>query len=193
MKRALDLRGSIVYSLSRTAMEEARTEVGDASDPLVLGRLRERILKEQGRVDLLICNASPPVLPLRLEPNGASRIGAYINLAVAMTLNPLCFLLDLLNASGGCVVVISSQYAVQPVREFPHYVAAKQAAEMLSRVAVMQYPLVRTLIVRPPKLLTTLTNTPGGRRGAASPVEYAGRVIARIEEGIGAGNTEILG
>jgi NAD(P)-dependent dehydrogenase (short-subunit alcohol dehydrogenase family) len=193
MKRALDLRGAIVYSLSRTATEEARTEVGDASDPLVLGRLRERILKEQGRLDLLISNASPPLLPLRLEPNGASRIGSYVSSAVAMTLNPLCFLLDLLNASGGCAVVISSQAAEQPVREWPHYVAAKRAAEMLARVAVMQYPRVRTLIVRPPKLLTTLTNTPGGRRGAASPVAFAGRIIGRLEEGMEAGKTEIFG
>ena len=43
MKHALELRGAIVYSLARSGVSSKtpRTEVGDASDPAVLRRLRE--------------------------------------------------------------------------------------------------------------------------------------------------------
>jgi hypothetical protein len=57
----------------------------------------------------------------------------------------------------------------------------------------MQYRRVRTLIVRPPKLLTTLTNTPLGRLGAASPALLANRIAARLEDPLEPGKTEILG
>ena len=103
------------------------------------------------------------------KPNAVERIGAYINLAVSLTLAPLSEFLELLNRSDGCAVIISSFYVEHPVKEFPHYIAAKQAVEMLGQVASMQYRRVRTLIVRPEKLLTAMTNTPLGRLDAASP------------------------
>ena len=151
MKQALELRGAAVYGMARSANagELSRTEVGDAADPEALRRLRERVLREHGRLDFLICNACPPVLPLRLEANAVERIGAYIDLAVSLTLAPLSEFLELLNRSDGCAVIISSVYVEHPVKEFPHYIAAKQAVEMLGRVASLQYRRVRTLIVRP--------------------------------------------
>ena len=194
MKRALELRGAVVYGMARSghAGELSRTEVGDAADPEALRRLRERVLREHGRVEFLICNACPPILPLRLEPNAVGRIGAYINLAVSLTLTPLCEFLELLNRSDGCAVIISSAVVEHPVREWPHYVAAKRAVEALSCVALLQYPRVRTLIVRPPKLLTTMTNTPMGRLGAASPGLLANSIAARLENPLEPGKTEIF-
>jgi NADP-dependent 3-hydroxy acid dehydrogenase YdfG len=100
--------------------------------------------------------------------------------------------LELLNRSDGCVVIISSAAVENPVREWPHYVAAKRAVEALGCVASLQYPRVRTLIVRPQKLLTTLTNTPMGRLGAASPGLLANRIAARLEDPLEPGKTEIL-
>jgi NAD(P)-dependent dehydrogenase (short-subunit alcohol dehydrogenase family) len=149
-------------------------------------------LREHGRLDFLICNACPPVLPLRLEPNAGGRIATYIDSAVSLTLAPLCEFLELLNCSDGCVVIISSVFVEHPVKEFPHYVAAKQAVEMLGRVASLQYRRVRTLIVRPQKLLTTMTNTPLGRFGAASPGLIANRIAARLEGPLPPGMMEIL-
>jgi NAD(P)-dependent dehydrogenase (short-subunit alcohol dehydrogenase family) len=194
MKRALDLRGAAVFGMARSgnAGDQLRTEVGNAADPEALRRLRERVSKEHGRLDFLICNACPPVLPLLLEPNGAGRIGAYIDLAVSLTLAPLSEFLELLNGSDGCAVIISSVYVEQPVKEFPHYVAAKRAVEALASVASLQYPRVSTLIVRPPKLLTAMTNTPIGRLGAASPALFANRIAARLEGPLAPGKTEIL-
>jgi NAD(P)-dependent dehydrogenase (short-subunit alcohol dehydrogenase family) len=194
MKRALELRGAAVYGMARSGNAGGllRTEVGDAADPEALRRLRERVSREHGRLDFLICNACPPILPLRLEPNAAARIGAYINLAVSLTLTPLAEFLELLNRSDGCAVIISSAAVEHPVREWPHYVAAKRAVETLGCVASLQYPRVRTLIVRPQKLLTTLINTPMGRVGAASPGLLANRIAARLEDPLELGKTEIL-
>ncbi len=194
IKRVLELRGAAVYGMARStnACVLLRTEVGDAADPEALRRLRERVFREHGRLDFLICNASPPILPLRLEQNAAGRIGAYINLAVAQTLAPLSEFLDVLNQSNGCAVIISSAAVEHPVREWPHYIAAKQAVEALGRVAALQYPCVHTLIVRPQKLLTDLTNTPMGRLGAASPWLVANQIAARLEDPLEPGNTEIL-
>lgn len=195
MKRALELRGATVYSLARSATgpEAAGMEVGDGADPEVLRRIEERVLREHGRLDFLICNACPPIVPLRLEPNARERIGAYINQAVSLTLTPLCAFLELLDFSGGCAVIVSSTAVEQPVREWPHYLAAKQAVEMLARVASLQYPRIGTLIVRPPKLATALTNTPMGRLGATSPARFANRIAARLEDPFEPGKTEILG
>jgi NAD(P)-dependent dehydrogenase (short-subunit alcohol dehydrogenase family) len=194
MKRALEVRGAAVYGMARSgnAGDLSRTEVGDAADPEALRRLRERICGEHGRLDILICNAFPAILPLRLEPNAAGRIDAYIHQAVSLTLTPLCEFLELLNQSNGCAVIVSSVAVEQPVREWPHYVAAKRAVEALASVASLQYPRVCILIVRLPKLLTALTNTPIGRLGAASPGLFANRIAARLEDPLKLGTTEIL-
>jgi NAD(P)-dependent dehydrogenase (short-subunit alcohol dehydrogenase family) len=194
IQRALDLRGASVFGMARSgnAGDGSRIEVGDAGDPEALRRLRDRVSREHGHLDFLICNAFPAVLPLRLEPNAADRIGAYVQQAVSLTLTPLCEFLELLNQSNGCAVIVSSVYVERPVREFPHYVAAKRAVEALACVASLQYPRVCTLIVRPPKLLTAMTNTPIGRLSAASPGLIAGRIATRLEDPLEPGETEIL-
>jgi NAD(P)-dependent dehydrogenase (short-subunit alcohol dehydrogenase family) len=194
MKRALNLRGAAVFGMTRSGNTEdlSRTEVGDAADPEALRRLRERISREHARLDFLICNAFPAFLPLRLEPNATGRIGAYIQQAVSLTLTPLCEFLELLDRSNGCAVIISSIIVEHAEREFPHYIAAKRAVEALACVASLQYPRVCTLIVRPPKLLTSMTNTPMGRIGAASPGLFANRIAARLEDPLEPGKTEIL-
>jgi NAD(P)-dependent dehydrogenase (short-subunit alcohol dehydrogenase family)/acyl dehydratase len=194
MERALEMRGAAVFGMARSGNpgDLPRTEVGDAADPAALGRLRERIRKEHGRLDFLICNACPPVLPLYLEPNAAERISAYINQAVSLTLAPLTEFLELLNSSGGCAVIISSIYVERPVKEFPHYIAAKRAVEALAGIASLQYPRVATLIVRPPKLLTAMTNSPLGKSGAASPGQFASLIAKRLETPLEPGKVEIF-
>ncbi len=183
LKRTLESRGATVYSVSRSASKSPadHAEVGDATDPDVLLRLRERLLKEHGRLDFLIANACPPIPSLRMEPNSIQRIREYLDTATSITLSPLCVFLEPLNISGGSCVVISSAAVENPVRDWPHYIAAKQSVEMLARVGVMQHPRVRLVIARPPKLLTALTNTPMGRRGALLPEVFAGRVVECLE------------
>lgn len=195
IKRALGFRSATVYGMARQgdAGDQSRTEVGDAADPEAVQRLRERVSREHGRLDFLICNACPPIQPLRLEPNATGRVESYINLAISLTLTPLSEFLELLNGSDGCAVIISSAAVESPVREWPHYVAAKQAVEALARVASLQYPRVSSLIVRPPKMLTAMTNTPLHWLPGASPGLVANRIVARLEDPMLPTQTEILG
>lgn len=193
-RHALEVRGALVYGLSRSAGDGTpdRWELGDAADLTVLNRLRERISAEHGRLDILVCNACPPIPPLRLELNALERIEDYVRRAISLTVAPLCAFLDLVNASGGCVVVVSSAAVERPVREWPHYVAAKQAVEALARVAPLQYPRISSLIVRPERMLTEMTNTPTGRRGALPPARFAGRIAERLAQPLEPGGCEIL-
>lgn len=193
-KRSLELRGATVYSLARSAGQEGTslTEVGDPQDTEALARLRDRVLREQGRLDFLVCTACPPILPLRIEANTAEQIGAYIKSAVSITFTPLCSFLDLLNSSDGCAVIVSSAAVEEPVPEWPHYIAAKQAIETLTRVASLQYPRIRTLIARPSERLTPQGDTPIEDLGASSPLKFSDRLAARLAEPLDAGIIEIL-
>ena len=79
-------------------------------------------------------------------------------------------------------MVVSSSAVVDPPAEWPHYVAAKCAVEALARVAAVEQPEARLLVVRPPKLLTELVNTPMGRQDALAPEHFAARLVRRLME-----------
>ena len=145
-----------------------------------------------GRLDLLVCNACPPPVRLVLENNAFMRIRDYVMRAGDLVLGPLFAFLPLLNESIGSAVVVSSIAAERPVREWPHYVAAKRLAESLAEVAVLQYPCVSILVARPEKLLTGMTNTPMGRRNAMRSEEMASRIVARLRERLRPGTCEVL-
>ena len=201
---ALALGGARVISISRSVRPEllkayppeAASRItwaaGDAADAEWLSNLRDRIRVEHGRLDLLLCNAFPAIPSLRLEINALRRIEEYLNRATALVLAPLCAFLELLNESQGCAVVVSSMAVEQPVREWPHYVAAKKAVEGLARVAPLQYPRTSSLIVRPERLLTEMSNTPLGRRNALPPAQMAQQIVARLRNPPQAGTTEVL-
>jgi NAD(P)-dependent dehydrogenase (short-subunit alcohol dehydrogenase family) len=181
-------QGAETISVSRSG---ANAEHGDAADLNWLLSLRTKI-EHAGPLDFLICNAFPALLPLRLEPNGFTRIADYVSQATNLVLAPLCAFLEVLNKTGGCAVIISSVAVGQPVREWPHYIAAKSAVEAFASVAAMQYPRVGILIVRPERLLTEMTNTPMGRQNALPPGEFAATIVERLKSPVKPGTTEIL-
>lgn len=191
--RALKSQGAAVVGIARGADTFSNdVVVGDACSAEVLAGVRERVVREYGRLDFLVCNACPPVLPLRLELAALSRIDEYVSRAVSLVAHPLAAFLDLLGKCNGCCVVVSSIAVENPVREWPHYVAAKRAVEGLAQVGTMQFPKVSSLIVRPEKLLTDMTNTPMGRRGAASPIQFAMRVVERLQKPLQPGTSEVF-
>ena len=179
MKKELEARGATVYSISRSG-SGGKSVCGDAADPLALQQLREQIVAEHGRLDILVCNAFPALLPLRMEPNALTRIQRYMSSSLALVLAPVCAFLDLLDANNGRLVVISSAAVENPVREWPHYIAAKRAIEGIAEVAALQYPHISVLVVRPEKMLTAMTNTPMGRRAASPPALLAARIAQRL-------------
>ena len=162
---------------------------GSATDAAWLRTVHDAIQKQHGKLDFLICNAFPALNALRIDSNAIERIQAYLQQATALVLNPLCLFMGMLDKSGGRVVIVSSAVAQSPVKEWPHYVAAKKAVEGLAEVAALQYPRVPTLIVRPNKLLTEMTNTPMGRRNAEPPSRVASKLVDHLREPIRLGVT----
>jgi len=139
MKRALELRGAAVYAMARSEMAATcRERSGRRRRSGRVARLRERVSKEQGRLDFLICNACPPILSLRLEQ---TPLNASVHISTRQ-----CLSLSCRSPSSGAIEPqrrLRRDYFIRsvehPVREWPHYLAAKRAVEMLGCVASLQY------------------------------------------------------
>ncbi|MBV8706929.1 MAG: SDR family NAD(P)-dependent oxidoreductase [Acidobacteriaceae bacterium] len=200
---SIALQGAHVVALSRSPIQlhaalpahvrqRIVLQAGDSADLESLSALQGMIAERFGRLDFLICNAFPPVPALRLEANALGRIQAYMKQSMDLVLVPLCSFLPLLNQSEGCAVIISSTAVEKPVREWPHYIAAKSAIESFGSVAPLQYPNVRTLIVRPERLLTEMTNTPMGRQNALPPLLVARQITSKLQSPPLPGTVEIL-
>jgi NAD(P)-dependent dehydrogenase (short-subunit alcohol dehydrogenase family) len=168
LARAFAAHGGTVRTVSRSANV-------DASDPEQLARALEHV----PQLDVLICNASPPLQPLVLEPATAERVHTHISQAVALVSTPLSLCLPRLARTNGFALLSSSHAVVAPPTEWAHYVAAKRAAEGLFEVAALQYPEVGFLIARMPRLDTAFTLNVSGE--PAAPVhEVALQLIERL-------------
>lgn len=200
---SIALQGAHVIAISRSPMQlhaalpahvrqKIMLQSGDSADIESLSALQGMVAERFGRLDFLICNAFPPIPALRLETNALGRIQAYMKQSTDLVLVPLCNFLPLLNQSEGCAVIISSSAVEKPVREWPHYVAAKSAIESFGFVAPLQYPNVRTLIVRPERLLTEMTNTPMGRQNALPPLLVARQITTKLQSPPLPGTVEFL-
>ncbi len=167
---------------------------GDASDLTWCESAKSQILRDYGKLDFLVCNACPPILPLWIESNAIHRVNDYVSKSLALMSVPMATFLDVLSKFSGCNVAISSVFSTQtPPSDLPHYVSAKHAIEGLMRVAAVEYSNVSNLLVRPPKLLTDQTNTPMGRQGAIASEVVAVKLIQSLIDNIAnPGQIEIL-
>jgi NAD(P)-dependent dehydrogenase (short-subunit alcohol dehydrogenase family) len=207
--RALASQGCTVlanFLRSRDEVERAAAELaeqgagpligiqGDAADPAWCENTRQQIARDYGGLDVLVCNAALPLRPMALHPSFAARLGAYVAESVALASTPMATFLDLVAQRAGWNVVISSAAVAEPPADWPHYVGAKSAIEALTRVAALQQPEVGFLIVRPPRLLTDLTNTPSplSRAGVLGPEIVAARIVQRLLEPAAGGTVAVL-
>ena len=179
------------YSLKQS-LPEIRLLQGDAGDLSWCTDANRIIATDYGRLDLLVCNACPPLLPLWIETGATERINEYVGKSLALVTAPMSAFLPALSESAGWNVVISSIAVMAPPAEWPHYVSAKFAIEGFVKVAAAEYTAVSFLLVRPPRLLTDLTNTPLGRQSAMPPVRVARKIAERITGAACAGQMEIL-
>jgi NAD(P)-dependent dehydrogenase (short-subunit alcohol dehydrogenase family) len=180
LARAFAAHGGTVFAISRSSAEADDTDQihtlrADAGDPEQLTRALEHV----PALDVLICNASPPLQPLVLEPATAARVHAHISQAVALVSTPLALCLPRLAQAKGVALLSSSQAVVTPPVEWAHYVAAKRAAEGLFEVAALQVPEVGFLVARMPRLDTAFTLNVAGEP-AASAHEVALQLIERL-------------
>lgn len=154
---------------------------GDAAEPSWCLQAQQKINNEYGKLDFLICNACPAILPLWLEPASIERVNAYVAKSLALMSVPMSIFLEQLSENQGCNVIISSIYATSPFPpELPHYIISKCAIEGLAKVGSAEYEQVNFLLVRPPKLLTDQTNTPIGQQGAIPAEEVAAKIVQQL-------------
>lgn len=177
------------YHRSTQEAERIRTSFGERSDRITLLQgnaaeaewceaARRAILNRYGRLDFLICNASPPIRPLPFVPEKLAQFDDFVARSLALVTVPLAAFRGTLAEQGGWNILISSAFVTDLPAEFPHYVTTKCAVEGLVRWSALHQPKVRHLIVRPPKLFTDQTNSMMGRQGAME-VEWVAASIVR--------------
>lgn len=153
---------------------------GDAADAEWCKTLHQHILSRYGGLDMLVCNASPAIHPLSFVPEKVPQFQQFLAHSVALVSLPMSGFLRTLSDRSGWNVVISSAFVRDLPAEWPHYVTAKCAVEGLAHWAAAHHPKVRSLIVRPPKLLTDQTNTTFGRQGAMRVEQVAVAIVRRL-------------
>ena len=192
--QALALRGAHVVLVYRDSAAEAgrvRDSLVDASGTIepIQGdagnaewcRATLRALLElRGGLDLLVCNAAPPIRPLRFDAGTFDRFVGFVHESVGLVAAPLAALLTDLDARSGTALVVSSSALTTLPPEWPHYVTAKAAVEGLASWAAAAHPRVRLVVVRPPKLLTDQMNSLLGRVGATRVEPVAAEIVRHL-------------
>lgn len=179
---------------SRAGASAGRIELveGNGAERKWCEEFHQRMIGEHGGLDYLICNASPALLPLWLEAECSDRILQYIAQATALVAVPMAVFLPAMKQTGSWAVIASSIAVCELIADWPHYIAAKCAIEGLARVAALEYKQVSFLVLRPPRLLTDLRNTPLGRHDALRPEVVASQTLDRLLRAPAPGQVEVL-
>jgi NAD(P)-dependent dehydrogenase (short-subunit alcohol dehydrogenase family)/acyl dehydratase len=159
----------------------------DASDLPAFEHAARDFCERHGGLDFLICCACPPLFGTSFHAECMSRISEYISQSIALAAIPLATTLGFLDKKAGTVVMISSSALTNPPRDWPHYITAKSALEGLVRAALASARHVRALIVRPPRLLTDLVNSPGAHHTTLEPEVVAATVVSQLARPAGPG------
>ena len=192
--QALASQGCFVlvnYHQCRAEAEQLQASLADRSDliELVQGNaadaewcraLRQQIFERYGGLDVLVCNASPPIHPLPFVPEKLGQFQTFLAESVALVTVPMANFMEILSERSGWNIIISSVFVTELPKEWPHYIMAKSAIEGLARWAAAHHPNIHNLIVRPPKLLTDQTNTAIGRKGAMRVEPVAVAIVKRL-------------
>ena len=206
MVMALVLQGASVYLVhqqSADAVARLRESLGAHGDQVVVVQgdcadtqfcrdLAARITATHDRLDALVLNAAPALQEQDPDVDGGRRLVGYVQRALSMVHSPLAALGDLVEKAAGSIVWVSSSAVSAPVEGWSHYVTAKTAVEGLARSVLARYPSTRSLVVRPPRLLTTLTSS-GLRGDPLPPGEVAAAVVRWLAaRGQGEGTITVL-
>jgi NAD(P)-dependent dehydrogenase (short-subunit alcohol dehydrogenase family) len=130
---------------------------GDIADAAHRAQLVEAV-QELGRLDLLVNNASTlgesPLPPLATIGLDVLRRVYEVNVVAPLALTQ--DLLDLLHASAGTIVNVTSDAAVEAYEGWGGYGSSKAAFEQLSAVLAAEQPQVRVLVVDPGDMRTEM-------------------------------------
>ena len=203
---ALALAGCQVYASARhqdAASEELRRSItdrggrlellqGDAADVDWCQATSELLQSRHGHIDLLVLNACAPPSHLRLGRESLRRPDNYLRDNLALVETPLGTFLEPLDASHGSVVYISSSFVTESPAGFGHYVALKQSAEALVRMAVREHAGLSAVIARPPVLQTRWNDTPAAVTNTIPAPRAACHIVNRLARDLAGGSVELL-
>jgi NAD(P)-dependent dehydrogenase (short-subunit alcohol dehydrogenase family) len=151
----LDARGSAALDGIADLVPGAVAVAGDVTDPLHRAALAAAV-DVFGGVDLLVNNASElgasPLPRLADYPLDVFRRVYETNVIAPLALAQL--LLPALRASGGTVLNISSDAAVEPYETWGGYGASKAALDHLSAILATEEPAIRVFAVDPGDMRT---------------------------------------
>jgi NAD(P)-dependent dehydrogenase (short-subunit alcohol dehydrogenase family) len=156
----IDGRDPDVLKAAEAALERTARVVavpGDVTDPAH----REELVasaRQLGGLNLLVNNASAlgaePLVPLADHPLEGFRAALETNVVAPLGL--IREAIGLLRASGGAVLNVSSDAAVEAYATWGGYGAGKAALEQLSSVLVVEEPMLRVWWVDPGDMRTEL-------------------------------------
>ncbi len=78
--------------------------------------------------------------------------------------------------------LISSSFVRHPEPGFAHYIAAKSAAEGFIKGAALEFPSLRFIVVRPPRMLTDQTNVSSKSQKIRPASEVARELLDKLQE-----------
>lgn len=194
---ALLAHGYSVYAVYRVSAQRARELMqlaglrasrlhllaADARDPAAMAELAGTLSAVNAPLQGLVLSAAAPPLAMGLTAQSAPELADYVAESLRLAAVPLGALLALVDNHDGWVLMCSSSAMEAPPRDWPHYVSAKAALEGLAAWVAATNPRLRTVVVRPPKMQTAMTNTPSGRIGAARAEEIAARMADQLALG----------
>jgi NAD(P)-dependent dehydrogenase (short-subunit alcohol dehydrogenase family) len=170
---------------------KATSIVCDISDPAAVRELNERLMEDNGKIDILVNNAaiSPIVKGIeKVEPEEWAQIldvNVNATFGVIRTVGP-----SMLEQGSGCVVNVSSIAAVRALPRLAPYAASKAALAAMTRSMAIEWARsgVRVNAVAPAYIETEMTaavnerprlrqsvvdRTPMGRWGQPEEVAWA--------------------
>jgi NAD(P)-dependent dehydrogenase (short-subunit alcohol dehydrogenase family) len=174
------------YNQSEEAVTELQKEIeaaggratllrADLTDAEQVQNIKTELMRSDRKLGGIIHNAAPLPPTLALNEQSTDELVDYVSTTLRMT-NNLEFLLPLLSPEGRCVV-ISSIFVAEPVAKFSAYITAKFALEGLIQSWTLEHPTRCFLILRPPRMLTDVTNTIQTAEPPPSALEIAGRAV----------------
>ncbi|EIE98975.1 SDR family NAD(P)-dependent oxidoreductase [Saccharomonospora glauca] len=182
-------QGATVWATQRASgpVEALRAEFGedrvrplvlDASDRDLVAAGVDVLVRAGVRLDGLVLSAGPAVLESSLHPDTVTSFLQYVDVSLAVALNPLTAVLPLLR-SGAWIVFLSSGAVDDVPARYPHYFVGKSALEALGRYCAIRHE-ARVLLARAPKMWTDLSNGPMGGRGLVPPARVASTITAWV-------------
>jgi len=151
----------------------------DISNDSDCEQLFSGIEKSFGKLDFLVCNASPPIIPYPFMEMETEEFTGFISQSVSICHRPFSILNPLFDEHA-TVINISSVYAKKPPRKFSHYVSAKWAVEGMTHALASEFPDLNFVVARLPRMLTDQTNTNLDFEKKVSAVTVASQLLERV-------------